>query len=144
MSTPLWTQRQIILNEQPRGVHLISDEVLRHLPEIHEYRIGLAHFFLQHTSASLAINERADAAVRADLERHLNTLAPEHASYIHRDEGSDDMPAHIKAVLIGSEVTVPIANGRLSFGAWQGLYLCEHRNDGGRRRLIATLWGVMM
>lgn len=138
---PRWVQHQIVLAERPRGIHLITDEVLRQLPEIYDFKIGLVHFFLQHTSASLAINERADDDVRADLERHLNAMAPEEAAYRHNYEGPDDMPAHIKAILIGAEVTVPIVNGRLSFGAWQGLYLCEHRHHGGRRRLIVTIHG---
>lgn len=139
-----WVQRQIILARRPRGVHLITDEVLRQLPEIYDYKIGLAHFFLQHTSASLAINERVDADVRIDIEHHLSRLAPENAGYLHTSEGPDDMPAHIKSILIGCEVTVPIINSRLAFGAWQGLYLCEHRDEGGHRRLIATLWGQLL
>lgn len=139
-----WVQRQITLARRPRGVHLITDEVLRQLPEIYDYKIGLAHFFLQHTSASLAINERVDADVRIDIEHHLSRLAPESAGYLHVSEGPDDMPAHIKSILIGCEVTVPIINSRLAFGAWQGLYLCEHRDEGGHRRLIATLWGQLL
>lgn len=141
---PRWSQHQIILAARPRGIHLITDEVLRQLPEIYDFKVGLVHFFLQHTSASLAINERVDDEVRADLDRYLNTLAPEDGAYTHSYEGPDDMPGHIKAVLIGAEVTVPIANGRLAFGAWQGLYLCEHRNNGGRRRLIVTLHGELI
>ncbi|MFZ1770496.1 MAG: secondary thiamine-phosphate synthase enzyme YjbQ [Caldilinea sp.] len=140
---PQWIQRQIVLAERPRGIHLITDDLLRQVPEIYDFQIGLAHFFLQHTSASLAINERVDDDVRTDLEHYLKALAPEDASYTHSYEGPDDMPAHIKSVLIGVEVTVPISNGRLSFGAWQGLYLCEHRNHGGRRRLIVTLQGEL-
>lgn len=136
-----WIQRQLVLAERPRGVHLITDEILRQVPEIYEFKVGLAHFFLQHTSASLAINERVDADVRTDLERRLNLLAPDDDAYVHTYEGADDMPAHIKAVLIGVELTIPLTNGRLGFGAWQGIYLCEHRNDGGRRRLIVTLYG---
>jgi secondary thiamine-phosphate synthase enzyme len=139
-----WLQRQITLDERPRGIHLITDDVLRQLPEIYDYKIGLAHFFLQHTSASLAINERVEYEVRADLERFLDRLAPKSGVYTHNYEGTDDMPAHIKAALLGCQVTVPITNGRLGFGAWQGLYLCEHRDHGGRRRLIVTLWGEML
>lgn len=139
-----WLQRQIILAKCPRGIHLITDEVLRLLPEIYDYKVGLAHFFLQHTSASLAINERVDPEVRIDIERCLNQLAPENAPYLHSSEGPDDMPAHLKAILIGCEVTVPIVNGRLGFGAWQGLYLCEHRDEGGHRRLVATIWGELL
>jgi secondary thiamine-phosphate synthase enzyme len=112
------------------------------LPEIGDYATGLAHVFIQHTSASLAINENADPTVRRDMESHFNQLAPEHAPYyLHTYEGPDDMPAHIKAVLLGSSVTVPISNGRLRMGTWQGIYLCEHRNRGGRRRLVVTLSG---
>ncbi len=139
-----WLQRQITLDERPRGIHLITDDVLRHLPEIYDYKIGLAHFFLQHTSASLAINERVEYEVRADLQRFLDQLASESDVYTHNYEGEDDMPAHIKATLLGCQITVPISNGRLGFGAWQGLYLCEHRDHGGRRRLIATLWGEVL
>ncbi len=138
-----WLQRYINLGERPRGIHLITEEVLHQIPEIHDYQVGLAHFFLQHTSASLAINERVEHEVRADLERFLDNLAPESAFYAHRYEGNDDMPAHIKTVLVGSQLTIPISNGRLGFGAWQGIYLCEHRNHGGRRRLAVTLWGEM-
>lgn len=140
---PRWIQRQITLAERPRGIHIITEELLRQIPEIYDYKIGLAHFFLQHTSASLALNERVDDDVRLDLERHLNQLAPENGSYIHAYEGPDDMPAHIKSVLIGSEITIPLTNGRLGLGAWQGLYLCEHRNDGGRRRIVVTIWGEL-
>lgn len=137
-----WYQRQIMLAPRGRGIHLITDEVTRQLPELHDLRIGLAHLFLQHTSASLAINENADPEVRADLETHLRRLAPDDPrQYTHTYEGADDMPAHIKAVLIGADVTVPITNGRLNLGVWQGLYLCEHREHAGTRRLIATLWG---
>ncbi|GIK76001.1 MAG: hypothetical protein BroJett021_49890 [Chloroflexota bacterium] len=139
-----WLQRQITLDERPRGIHLITDDVLRQVPEIYDYKIGLAHFFLQHTSASLAINERVEYEVRADLQRFLDRLAPESGAYTHNYEGKDDMPAHIKATLLGCQVTIPISNGRLGFGAWQGLYLCEYRDHGGRRRLIATLWGEML
>ncbi|MBW7881058.1 MAG: YjbQ family protein [Caldilineaceae bacterium] len=140
-----WNQTQIILRARSRGVHLITDEVLGHLPELHSFRVGLAHFFLQHTSASLAINESYDPDVRGDLERHLNILAPERAPhYAHTLEGPDDMPAHIKAVLIGAGVTVPITDGRLNLGSWQGLYLCEHRDRSGPRRLVVTLWGEIV
>lgn len=136
-----WLQRHINLGERPRGIHLITEEVIRQVPEIHDYQTGLVHFFLQHTSASLAINERVEEEVRTDLERFLDKLAPETSFYAHGYEGADDMPAHIKTILVGSQLTIPITSGRLGFGAWQGLYLCEHRNHGGRRRLIATVWG---
>jgi secondary thiamine-phosphate synthase enzyme len=137
-----WYQRQITLAPRGRGIHLITDEVVRQMPELNNLGIGMAHFFLQHTSAALAINENADPEVRADLEHHLRRLAPDDApTYTHTYEGPDDMPAHIKAVLIGAEVTVPITNGRLNLGVWQGLYLCEHRTHVGSRRLVVTLWG---
>jgi secondary thiamine-phosphate synthase enzyme len=137
-----WFQKEIVLPAKPRGFHLITHEVVGQVPEIADYRVGLAHFFIKHTSASLAINENADPSVRTDLESHFNHLAPERAPYyLHTYEGPDDMPAHIKAVLLGSSVTVPIRDGRLNMGTWQGIYLCEHRNRGGRRRLAVTLHG---
>lgn len=137
-----WLQREIRLRARPRGFHLVTGELLDQLPELGDFRVGLAHFFIQHTSASLALNENADPTVRADMERYFNRLAPENASYFeHTAEGPDDMPAHLKAVLLGSSVSVPIRNGRLALGAWQGIYLCEHRDHGGPRRLIATLQG---
>ncbi len=138
----MWIQKQILLGAKPRGFHLITDEVARHLPELATIDKGLAHFFLQHTSASLSINENADASVRRDLEEHFNKLAPENAPYYqHVYEGADDMPAHIKSSLLGCEVSIPVGNGRLLLGTWQGLYLGEHRDAGGARRLIATLTG---
>jgi secondary thiamine-phosphate synthase enzyme len=137
-----WLQREVRLRARPRGFHLVTGEILGQLPELGDFRVGLAHFFIQHTSASLALNENADPTVRADMERYFNRLAPENASYFeHTAEGPDDMPAHLKAVLLGSSVSVPIRNGRLALGAWQGIYLCEHRDHGGPRRLIATLQG---
>jgi secondary thiamine-phosphate synthase enzyme len=138
----MWIQKQILLSARPRGFHLVTDEVVGHLPELAGIDKGLAHFFLQHTSASLSVNENADASVRRDMEAHFNQLAPENASYYeHVYEGADDMPAHIKSSLIGCEVSVPISNGELQLGTWQGLYLGEHRDHGGVRRLIATLSG---
>lgn len=137
-----WYQKEIALIPKPRGFHLITDEILREVGEIRQFEVGLAHIFIKHTSASLALNENADPSVRRDLESHVNNLAPEEAPYYtHSYEGSDDMPAHIKAVLIGCSVTVPITNGRLNLGTWQGVYLCEHRDRGGRRRLVVTLSG---
>ena len=137
-----WTQRRIALRPRSRGFHIITDEVLAALPELRECRVGLLHLFIQHTSASLSINENASPDVRGDLERHFNILAPEHAHhYRHTDEGPDDMPAHIKAALIGNALTIPIANGRLLLGTWQGIYLCEHRNHGGGRNVVATNMG---
>jgi len=137
-----WFQKEIILPAKTRGFHLVTREIMGQMPEIGRYAVGLAHIFIKHTSASLAINENADPSVRGDLESHFNLMAPEHAPYyVHTYEGSDDMPAHIKAVLLGSSVSAPILNGRLNMGTWQGIYLCEHRNHGGRRRLVVTLHG---
>ncbi len=137
-----WIQKEIVLAPKPRGFHLVTDEVTRAIPEISRVRIGIAHFFIQHTSASLCINENADPTVRVDLERSFNELAPEGAPYYrHTVEGPDDMPAHVKAALIGTGVSVPITDGRLRLGTWQGLYLCEHRDRGGARRVVATVCG---
>ncbi len=137
-----WVQQEILLVAKPRGFHLITREIVSQLPQLRDFSVGLAHIFIQHTSASLAINENADPTVRQDMEAHFNQLAPENVPYfLHTYEGSDDMPAHIKAVLLGSSVTVPIGNGRLHLGTWQGIYLCEHRNHGGRRRIVVTLQG---
>lgn len=138
----MWLQRQITLTAKPRGFHLITDEVLANLSELQKIKVGLAHFFLQHTSASLSLNENADASVRRNLEAHFNVLAPESASYYeHIYEGADDMPAHIKSGLLGSSLSVPICNGELMFGTWQGLVLGEHRDVAGPRCVIATLHG---
>lgn len=138
-----WTQRHINLRPRPRGFHIITNEVLAALPELRDCSVGLLHLFIQHTSAALSINENASPDVRSDLERHFNILAPEHAShYRHTDEGPDDMPAHIKAALLGNALTIPIANGRLLLGTWQGIYLCEHRNHGGTRTVVATIMGA--
>jgi secondary thiamine-phosphate synthase enzyme len=137
-----WIQKEFRLQPRPRGFHLVTREVLANLPEVSEIEVGLLHLFIQHTSASLALNENADPSVRADMEAHFNRLAPENAPYYtHTYEGPDDMPAHLKAVLLGSSLTLPITRGRLNLGTWQGIYLCEHRNRGGARRLIATIHG---
>ena len=138
----MWIQREILLRARQRGCHVVTGEVVNSLPELGQFQVGLCHVFIQHTSASLSLNENADPDVRVDLESALNELAPEHASYItHTLEGSDDMPAHIKASLMGSSVTMPISRGRLVLGHWQGIYLCEHRDDGGERKLMITLHG---
>ena len=138
----MWQQVEITLTSRKRGFHLITDELVRGLPELAAIDIGLAHFFLLHTSASLSINENADASVRHDMEAHFNALAPENAPYyIHTYEGSDDMPAHLKASILGSSVDIPITNGKLNLGTWQGIYLCEHRNNGGSRKLFVTIIG---
>lgn len=137
-----WTQRQIRLDPRERGIHLVTREIREALPELEDYRVGIAHLFIQHTSASLTLNENASPSVRGDMERHLNEMVPEGASYYeHTVEGSDDMPAHIKASLMGSSLSIPIREGSFRFGTWQGIYLCEHRNRGGARRIIATLQG---
>lgn len=138
----MWIQRQFSLRARARGCHLVTDEVLAQLPELRGLGVGMLHLFIQHTSASLTINENASPDVRADLARHLDEMVPENASYYeHTDEGSDDMPAHIKASLMGAAISIPIGGGGLMLGMWQGIYLCEHRNSGGARRLVATIWG---
>jgi secondary thiamine-phosphate synthase enzyme len=137
-----WFQKEINISAKGRGFHLITREILSQVPQIGDISIGLAHIFIQHSSASLALNENADPTVRQDMEAHFNVLAPENAPYyIHTYEGPDDMPAHIKAVLLGSSITLPITNGDLNLGTWQGIYLCEHRNRARSRRLVVTLHG---
>lgn len=139
----MWVQRTLTLEPRRRGFHLITGEVLSGLPELGGYRVGLLHLFIQHTSASLAVNENADPDVRGDLERHFNAMVPENAPYYeHTLEGPDDMPAHIKSVLIGPSLSLPITEGDLALGTWQGIYLCEHRDRAGSRRLVATLQGM--
>ena len=137
----MWTQQALTLPEYRRGFHLVTSHILDALPEIHEFRVGLLHVFIQHTSASLTINENADRDVRVDLETAINLTVPEDWPYVHTLEGPDDMPAHVKASLMGSSLTIPISRGALALGTWQGIYLCEHRNRGGRRRLVLTLHG---
>jgi secondary thiamine-phosphate synthase enzyme len=138
----MWLQHTIILSARPRGFHLITDEILGQLPELRTIKVGVAHLFIQHTSAALALNENVEPEVRADLEAHFNQLVPENEPhYTHNYEGPDDMPAHIKAVLIGSSVTIPITDGRFNLGTWQGIYLCEHRNRARGRRVVVTVWG---
>lgn len=138
----MWLQRQFALAGRRRGFHLVTREVVEALPELASIQTGVLHLFLQHTSAALTLNENADPDVRADLETGFNRIAPESASYYrHTLEGPDDMPAHLKASLLGSGLTLPIGNGRLLLGTWQGIYLCEHRNHGGRRHVVATLHG---
>jgi secondary thiamine-phosphate synthase enzyme len=138
----MWLQKHITLSAKPRGFHLITDEVLAQLPELREVEMGLMHLLLQHTSASLSINENADSSVRRDMEAHFNELAPEDAPYYeHTYEGPDDMPAHIKSGLLGAELTLPIHNGKLELGTWQGLYLGEHRDQAGGRSIVVTIQG---
>lgn len=139
----IWHQHLLTLPAFTRGLHLITPHVLEAVPELAEVSVGLLHVYIQHTSASLSINENADPDVRADLEAALNALAPESFPYAHTLEGPDDMPAHVKAALLGSSVTIPVCDGRLLLGHWQGIYLCEHRNHGGRRHLVLTLQGEL-
>jgi secondary thiamine-phosphate synthase enzyme len=138
----MWVQREITLAARPRGFHLVTGEVVEALPELRSLRVGLAHLFLLHTSASLSVNENASPAVRDDFEAWFNRAVPEGADYwTHTLEGADDMPAHIKASLLGASLTLPVSRGRLALGTWQGVYLCEHRDRGGARTLVATAWG---
>ncbi|MDR2226162.1 secondary thiamine-phosphate synthase enzyme YjbQ [Providencia rettgeri] len=138
----MWWQKQIQLNARERGFHLVTEEILRQIPELSTVRIGIVNIFIQHTSASLTINENADYTVREDFESFFNKAVPENEPYFKHDyEGSDDMPAHLKSSLLGGSLTIPVTNGRLNIGTWQGIYLCEHRNFGGKRKLIITLQG---
>ena len=136
-----WQQRDLTLKPRHRGLHLITDEVVSALKELQAVRVGLLHVFIQHTSASLTINENADPDVLRDLEASLDNLAPEDFPYRHTIEGPDDMPAHVKASLMGSSLTIPVREGRLVLGTWQGIYLCEHRNRASARRIVLTLEG---
>jgi secondary thiamine-phosphate synthase enzyme len=135
-------QQILDLNQRRRGFHIITTEVVNALPQIGEIKTGICQVFIQHTSASLSINENADPTVRQDFEMYFNKAVPENdPDYRHDDEGPDDMPAHLKAAMLDSSVTIPIRNGRLALGTWQGIYLCEHRNYGGSRSLVITAWG---
>jgi secondary thiamine-phosphate synthase enzyme len=138
----MWLQRRIRLQPRPRGFHLITREVVEELSELREFDVGMLHLLIQHTSASLTLSENASPDVRRDFETWFNRAVPEGAAYwTHTLEGDDDMPAHIKAALLGPSLTLPVANGRLALGTWQGIYLCEHRDRGGPRSLVATAWG---
>ena len=138
-----WIQKEFSLKARSRGFHLITREVLEQLPELREIETGILQLFIQHTSASLTINENADPDVRGDMERHFNHAVPENAPYYeHTLEGADDMPAHIKASILGPSLSIPVGRGQLRLGTWQGIYLCEHRNHGGARRMVATLFGT--
>ena len=136
-----WTQKNIRLAARSRGFHLITREVIDSLPELVELKIGILQLFLQHTSAALSINENADPDVPLDLESSMSAIAPEDFPHLHTCEGPDDMPAHVKSSLLGCSLSIPINEGRLCLGTWQGIYLCEHRNHGGSRRVVATIWG---
>ena len=138
----MWIQREITLRPRPRGFHLVTDELVGGVPELREVRVGLAHLFIRHTSASLTLNENASPDVRDDFESYFNETVPEDAPYwTHTIEGPDDMPAHIKASVLGPALTVPVAHGRLALGTWQGVYLCEHRDHGGPRSVVVTVMG---
>jgi len=138
----VWIQKTITLSAKSRGFHIITNDVLENIPELKDLKTGILHLFIKHTSASLTINENADPTVRTDFESHFNMLAPENQSYYqHTFEGSDDIPAHLKASLLGSSVSIPITDGRLNLGTWQGIYLCEHRNHGSDRELVITIQG---
>jgi secondary thiamine-phosphate synthase enzyme len=138
----VWLQREIRLDPRPRGFHLVTREVLAALPELRDVRAGLLHLFLRHTSASLTLNENASPDVRRDFASYFDEVVPEDAPYwTHTAEGPDDMPAHIKASLLGPSLSLPVSGGRLAVGTWQGVYLCEHRDHGGPRSLLATLQG---
>ena len=137
-----WHQSEILVSSNNRGFHLITENILNQIPEISKYKVGILHQFIKHTSASLTINENADPTVREDLESHFNMLVPENQPYYkHTFEGPDDMPAHLKSTIIGNSITVPISDGELLFGTWQGIYLCEHRSSPHNRKIVATIYG---
>ena len=137
-----WLQRELVVSSKKRGFTLITDEVLRQIPEISHYKVGFLHLFLKHTSCSLTINENSDPDVMMDMEDYFNRYVPEDASYYrHKVEGEDDMPAHIKSTIIGPSLLIPISNGRLSLGVWQGIFLCEHRSIPNKRRIVLTING---
>ena len=135
-------QKEICISAKPRGFHIITPEVVENFPELSQIKRGILQIFIKHTSASLTINEAADPTVRADFEAHFNEMVPENQPYYrHTMEGPDDMPAHLKSSILGSSVQIPITDGRLNLGTWQGIYLCEHRNHGSSRILVLTAWG---
>jgi secondary thiamine-phosphate synthase enzyme len=136
-----FSQHRISLKARPRGVHLVTTEIAEALPQLRDLRVGLAHIFIRHTSASLTLNENASPDVRRDFETWFNAAVPEDFAWTHTDEGPDDMPAHVKASMMGPSLTLPIADGRFALGTWQGIYLCEHRDRGGSRSLLVTLNG---
>jgi secondary thiamine-phosphate synthase enzyme len=138
----VWAQREIALEARPRGFHLVTREIVEAVPELRDLRVGMAHVFILHTSASLTLNENASPDVRRDFEAWFDEAVPERAPYwTHTLEGPDDMPAHLKASLLGPSLTIPVADGRLALGTWQGIYLCEHRDRGGPRSVVVTAWG---
>lgn len=138
----MWIQKEYRLKARSRGFHLVTDEILQQLPELSRFKVGLLNILIKHTSASLTLNENADPTVRKDFESFFNRAVPEDEPYyLHRDEGSDDLPAHLKSSLLGASLQIPITDGRLNLGIWQGIYLCEHRNHGGSRTLVLTAYG---
>ncbi len=137
----MWLQRTIRFEPRRRGCHLVTGEVLEALPELADFEVGMLHLLIQHTSASLTLNENASPEVRADLDAWLDRAVPEGAHWTHTLEGDDDMPAHVKAALLGPSLTLPLRGGRPALGTWQGIYLCEHRDRGGPRSVVATVWG---
>jgi secondary thiamine-phosphate synthase enzyme len=138
----MWFQKEISLKARVRGFHLVTEEIVRQLPELGSVSVGMLNVFIKHTSASLTINENADPTVRQDFESFFNRSVPEDEPYYkHTDEGSDDLPSHLKSSILGCSLNIPVTNGRLNLGVWQGIYLCEHRNHGGNRKLIVTLQG---
>jgi secondary thiamine-phosphate synthase enzyme len=138
----MWLQREIRLEPRPRGFHLVTREVVDALPELRDVEVGLCHLFIRHTSASLTLNENASPDVRRDFETWFDDAVPEDfGGWTHTVEGPDDMPAHLKASLLGPALSLPVARGKLALGTWQGVYLCEHRDRGGARSLLATVWG---
>ena len=138
----MWIQKRICLSPKSRGFHVITDYILEKMPELKDFRIGILQLFIKHTSASLTINENSDQTVLEDFESHFNMLVPESQSYYkHTYEGQDDIPAHLKSSLLGPSISIPITNGKLNLGTWQGIYLCEHRNNGGQRSIVITVNG---
>ena len=138
----MWFQKQISISPKPRGFHLITNDIINNISVMSTVKNGMLNLFIKHTSASLTINENADATVRSDFESHFNYLVPEKQGYYsHTMEGTDDMPAHLKSSILGSSIDIPITNGNLNLGTWQGIYLCEHRNRGGSRKIVATING---
>lgn len=137
-----WYQKELSLKARPRGFHLVNEEILSQLPELKKIKTGLMHIIIKHTSASITLNENYDPDVRSDMEKYFSKTVKENEPwYDHNSEGPDDMPAHIKSTLIGNSLTIPITNGQLNLGTWQGIYLCEHRNHGGSRKLVVTIFG---
>ena len=138
----MWIQKEITLKPRSKGFHLVTDEILSFIPEIKNIKIGLVNLLLKHTSASLTLNENADPDVRSDMKKYFDEIVPENKKYFeHTSEGADDMPAHLKTSLLGNSITIPITNGKLNLGIWQGIYLCEHRNFGGNRKVVITING---